>query len=354
MILKTYPMPNSAILRLNSERDNINTDPDYQRRSDIWTLDKRQLLIDSILNDYDMPKLYFHLLSIEQKKDSGTGCDYAIIDGKQRLETVWGFIDGNFRLADDFIYLLDPKVKAGGLTYVDIAKEYPKLKIRFDSFGLPIMLVETDDIDLIEDMFSRMNEAVPLNAAEKRNAFGGSMAEVIRRVSSHDFFTTRVRFNNNRYQHREVAAKLLYLEYSLKNHGKITDTKKPYLDAMVKQYTKKQEFSHNDFESMVINILNLMTNIFSKEDPLLKAQSPITVYYLLFKDAQEQNRLGLISRAKLISFQEEMERNQKQAAEDITKANFDYLEYDRMSQQGTNDAASIKERVRILKAYVGL
>ncbi len=66
------------------------------------------------------------------------------------------------------------------------------------------MVVETDDLDLIEEMFSRLNEAVPLNAAEKRNAFGGPMAKAIRDVAEHQFFNSLVAFSNRRYQHRET------------------------------------------------------------------------------------------------------------------------------------------------------
>ena len=186
--IKTYPYPNSSILRLNSERELINISPEYQRQGGIWNLEKKQLLIDSILNDYDIPKLYFHSLTSQQKIDSNTDFDYAIIDGRQRIETIWGFIDGDFPLSEDFAYQADTKVNAAKLTYQDLAKEYPKIKIRFDSYTLPVTLVETEDIDLIEDMFSRLNEAVPLNGAEKRNSFGGPMAKTIREVASHIFF----------------------------------------------------------------------------------------------------------------------------------------------------------------------
>ena len=182
-VLKTYPYPNSAILRLNSERQYIDADPPYQRRGDVWTLEKKQLLIDSILNDYDIPKLYFHAISTKQKTAEGSKFDFAIIDGRQRLETIWAFIDDGFPLADDFIYLADVTVQAGGMRYSEIASKYPKLKIRFDSFTLPIICLETDDLDVIEDMFSRLNEAVPLSAAEKRNAIGGPMAQCIRDVA---------------------------------------------------------------------------------------------------------------------------------------------------------------------------
>src|SRR5262245_49525745 len=121
-IFRTFPMANSAILRLNSERPFIKVDPWYQRRGDVWTLEKKQLLIDSILNDFDIPKLYFHALSKSQKTSGGV--DYTIIDGRQRLETIWHFVDGNFPLSSDFKYLLDDSVKAGGLTYSEIARLY--------------------------------------------------------------------------------------------------------------------------------------------------------------------------------------------------------------------------------------
>lgn len=212
--LRTFPMQNSAILRLNSEKDRINVEPWYQRRGEVWTLEKRQLLIDSILNDYDIPKLYFHSLTPGQRSEYGN-FDYSIVDGRQRLEAIWSFADDGFPLSEDFSYLPDHKIKAGGMKYSDLGSAYPKLKIRFDSFTIPVICVETDDIDLIEDMFSRLNEAVPLNAAEKRNAIGGPMAECIRTLSAHHFLAARVRFLDTRYQHREAAAKMLFMEYTI-------------------------------------------------------------------------------------------------------------------------------------------
>ncbi|AIQ29304.1 hypothetical protein P40081_14940 [Paenibacillus sp. FSL P4-0081] len=234
--IKTYPLNNSTILRINSEYDAIEKDPNYQRRGDIWTVEKRQLLIDSILNDYDLPKLYFHVIpDNSNKKNIYT---HSIIDGRQRLETVWKFIKGEFALSEDFVYFRDDSIKAANLTYADLGINYPKLKIVFDSFVLPIICVETDDIELIEDMFSRLNEAVPLNAAERRNSIGGPMAKIIREIASHDFFKNNVRFPDKRFQHREVACRLLFIEYSLKHQKRIVDTKKVYLDNFVKIFKK--------------------------------------------------------------------------------------------------------------------
>ena len=37
---------------------------------------------------------------------------------------------------------------------------------------------------------------------------------------------------------------------------------------------------------------------------------------------------------------------------DLEKAEFELLEFDRLSQQGTNDASSIRERRRIMLEYI--
>lgn len=351
--IHTYPMNNSTILRLNSEKELINISPDYQRQGGVWDLAKKQLLIDSILNDYDIPKLYFHKLNPQQKRDSEQDFDFAIIDGRQRIEAIWEFIDGELTLDSDFEYLIDLNIKAGGLTYQDLAITYPKLKIRFDSYILPVILVETEDIDLIDDMFSRLNEAVPLNAAEKRNAFGGPMAKAIRDIATNVFFTDRVKFGNGRYQHREIAARLLFLELSLDAGSKTFDTKKPYLDKMVQDY-KQSNADTSKLEKDTSNIISKMNAVFMSKDTLLRSQGVISVYYMLFRKAIEANNLAKITRSRLLSFYEALRTNREIAERDITEATFDYLEFDRLSQQGTNDTSSIKERTRILSEYLSI
>jgi hypothetical protein len=351
--LKTYPLANSAILRLNSEKDRINVEPWYQRRGEVWTLEKRQLLIDSILNDYDIPKLYFHILNASQKQESGD-YDYAIIDGRQRLEAIWSFTDDGFPLSDDFIYLPDSKIEASKMAYTELSSAYPKLKVRFDSFTLPIVCVETDDIDLIEDMFSRLNEAVPLNAAEKRNAIGGPMAECIRSISEHHFFSSRVRFADNRYQHREVAGRLLFIEYALLHYSRIIDTKKPYLDDMVRKFKAGEAKGLNNIRNRTTKVLNDLDAVFTEKDPLLRAQGNIPVYYLVMRDAAVSGKQAIYTRERLEEFHELLSSNRVIASGDMASANFDLLEFDRMTQQGTNDAASIRERVRILGEFLGI
>lgn len=350
--VETSILKNSTIMLLYSERSEINMSPEYQRMGGVWTTEKRRLLIDSILNDYDLPKIYFHALGPDEVSKSG--CRFAVIDGRQRLEAIWGFMDGEFTLASDFEYQRDPGLDLSDLSYEDIAKLHPKIRVKFDSFVLPVVTVsiEGNDIDLIEDMFSRLNEAVPLNAAEKRNAIGGDVVRAIADLSQHGFFTDSVKFRNNRYQHREAAARFLLVEDSLKTSGQIVDTKKVYLDSLAKRYRKGHQNTVNSLQNKVTDILDQMEAEFAVDDELLLAQGILVVYYLIFRSAIAHGEVARVTRRRLLDFRQELARNREAAIENYEGASFDLLEFDRLNQQGTNDASSIKERVKILSEFL--
>lgn len=328
--------------------------PDYQRAGQVWPREKKQLLIDSILNDYDIPKIYFH--DLEDFPDNNDNQTYAVIDGRQRLEAIWDFMDGKFPLSEEFEYQKDIKIELAGLYYNDIATQQPKIRIRLDSFVLPIVLVKTSegDIDLIEDMFSRLNEAVPLNAAEKRNAIGGEFVSAIRRVSELPFFVENVKFSNKRYQHRESAARILLAEQCHQDTGKLIDTKKVYLDALARKYKSSGHGQVLLWEDAASEVLRTMSTVFSENDQLLSAQGNIVIYYLVFKDASASNQVGKITRKKLLDFGKALRKNRVKAEKSFAEASFELLEYDRLTQQGTNDSSNIKERYQILAKSLGL
>ncbi|ARU29072.1 DUF262 domain-containing protein [Cellvibrio sp. PSBB006] len=328
-------------------RDEIDVAPEYQRNGDVWSLSKKQLLMDSLINRYDLPKIYFHKL-----RNDAEGRDYAIIDGRQRLEAIWQFIDGDYSLGEDIDYLKDKSIDLRGMTYNDLAKNHPKIKNQFDGTLLPIMVVDTDDLDLIEDMFSRLNEAVPLNAAEKRNAIRGHCIEAVTKLSKQNLFTKKVRFSNRRYQHREAAIKLLYLEHCLSTDGKIIDIKKVYLDGFAKKFKKSNRSHIETILHSVGGITKYLASIFTDKDKLLTAQASLPVYFLVARHQLHSDGQITLTRKQIEDFQDRRRDNRIVAEDSIESAEFELLEYDRMSQQGTNDASSLKERTRIMLDYI--
>ena len=98
-----------------SQRSKIDMSPPYQRKGKIWSKTDKAFLVDSILNDFDIPKVYmadftFGFSVLNTKKLS-----YAVIDGKQRFEAFIELYSGELVLNDDFVLLENPSLKLGGL-----------------------------------------------------------------------------------------------------------------------------------------------------------------------------------------------------------------------------------------------
>ncbi|HKB92367.1 MAG TPA: DUF262 domain-containing protein [Opitutaceae bacterium] len=348
--------PQSSALVVYSEKDAIQLNPDYQRISGIWTLEKRQLLIDSLINGFDVPKLYFHEF-VPPKKVGSKKYRYAIIDGKQRIQTIWDFIEGNISLSEEFEYIRDSTIKAAGLGYSQLAEKYPQLKSRFDATPLDIVTIRTSDLDLIEDMFSRLNEAVPLNAPEKRNAFGGPMPNAIQKVSGHKFFAKHIPFPDNRYRHRDLAAKFIFIEHE----NEIANTKKAVLDQFVRQFKKwRQEGLAKASQakiSMLVSetekTLSLMTSIFGTPDKLLRQVGMITLYFYLFRFIKSK-KVDTVSRDMLAFLEKSREKNRliaEEQGETSNRIDLALLEFDKHSQT-PNDAYAIRIRLGILLKFL--
>lgn len=317
----------------------IKMDPDYQRQSDIWTREKNRLLVDTIINGFDVPKLYVHKLDNQE-----SGYEYAMIDGKQRAEAIFKFIENEFALDEDFTYIEDKKVKLGGMTYRDLGLKYPEIKQDFDSFRLSVVAVETADIELIEDLFSRLNEAVPLNAAEKRNAKRGPLPKITQAIARHRFFTQKVPFRNLRYRNYDIIAKMLLLS----KDRVILDTKKIHLDQFFDDVQDNAEAKR--LKIFVEEILELMSDVFEDGDALLKFIGMSPIYFMLFARAKHRNCVDVLRREIFSNFENLRLLNRKKAEEDISDADYELLEFDRLSRS-PNDNLSMQYRLAIVDKY---
>ena len=321
-------------------------EPEYQRDGGIWNLEKKRLLIDTIINAFDVPKLYLHKYR-EPQDVEGVNVDFAVIDGKQRLQTIWDFIQGSFALDSSFVYLRDEHIDLSGLKYSDISKKYPDIKADFDSFPLEAVTIETDDIEIIEDLFSRLNEAVPLNAAEKRNAKPGPVPKIVRDMCKLDFFTKKIPFGNNRYRHLDIAAKLLLLS----EKGRITDLKKAYIDGFFDRYKDSQRADLQPAIDFSTDVLSSLSGVFEDKDPLLKTVGMITLYYVLFAEMTRQGMAIDINRQSFEQFEEHRIKNRLVAQEDISEAEYALLEFDRFAQS-PNDGIALRYRLAVLDKYI--
>ena len=158
----------------------IDPKPQYQR-TPVWKIDRKRLLIDSILRGYDLPKFYLNKIS------GNAFYDFEVCDGQQRLRTIWEFYEDKFSLGKN--------VSFEG-TSLD-GKKYSELNIDtktfFKSFTLTIAQIIEANHSEIRDLFARLQKGMGLNQAELRRALSthiGSYVESI--VDNHNFFKKRL------------------------------------------------------------------------------------------------------------------------------------------------------------------
>lgn len=327
-----------------SQRAKIDMNPPYQRKGKLWSKTDKAFLIDSILNDFDIPKIYIADFTFGYSVLNTKKLSYAVIDGKQRFEAFLDFYAGELVLNDDFILLENPSLKLGGLGYNDLKKNYPVVAEKFDNFHLSVMRVLTDEEKMISELFIRLNRSKPLTGAELRNAMTGVVSDSIRQIIKHEFFSSYIKFSTDRGEDLNTAAKFLLFEY----YDSLRETKKSNLDKFAKEIDNAQKQNLELATRRVIDVLERMVEIFLPKDRLLASSGTLPVYYWLVR--QSLPGLDLFIREFLIHFERKRKNNRdliKSNAPDneIDKSLVDYDNYNR----STNDQKSHQERYNILK-----
>lgn len=249
------------LFTLARRKAQINTNPDYQRPS-AWTKSQKQLLIDTILREYDIPKIYLH------KKDNE---QFDVIDGQQRIRTIWSYYNDEFALAKDADNVND---------YVVANKKYSELPIEvssmIDSYTLDFVILDNQNEDEIREMFLRLQNGTSLKAQEKRNAMPGNMRNFVKNVANHDFFN-KVNFSNSRFTFDLIAAQMCLLAIS-KN---ICNIKDKDLNNMYLQNTNFDE--HSQEAKNVFKVLDYLNAMFPTKAPELKRYSVISLFILIME-----------------------------------------------------------------------
>ena len=351
-----HPLRSNNVLELYRQRALINLDPPYQRLS-VWDKEKQQRFVDSVINGIDTPKVYFHEIIGRSRYK------YSVIDGKQRLLALWEFISNALPLPDDFIYLDDESYQAGGLTYSELLGGLPILRARFDSFEVPVILVQADKDELIEQLFWRLNIQVPLTAPERRNVLGGPLPLLIRKIGLTPFFRETVgdRIRNNRFQHYDLAAKFMYISYT---NGFVA-TKKVSLDNFVvamKQARERGEETASErtlsaLENRTKEELERMRAFFGARNALLRIVGRVKLYFHVFRlctdsDIEMPMSVEMLERfnADVTLARQKSQRMSRGSTETLDALESDLVQFD-LEKQSTDDGGALERQYGHLRSY---
>lgn len=253
-------------------KNKIDPKPPYQR-GPVWNEAKKQLLIDTIFRNYDIPKIYL------RKLPGGLEFEHGVADGQQRLRAIWDFLDDKFSISKES----DPFDNFGDLKGKKYSKLSSDVQDSFCDFGLTIVeIFDASDIE-IRDLFLRLQEGVSLNPAEKRNAFVGGMRDFIAELAAvpHPVLPL-TKISNKRYDWDDLLAHITCLELA----GGATDIKAVNLKKM---YENEDDFESTSKESKKIKkVLNYMANTLREEPPEMNIKWGFVDLYLAISVLDEK------------------------------------------------------------------
>ena len=254
-------------------RGEIHLNPAWQRGS-VWSTSKQALLIDSILRGYDIPMIYL------RECTPATPYTYEVVDGQQRLRSLWNFIDGEYAFPKGLDKI--EEIDIGGKKYCDLPKTF---RDRIIDFAIVIAFVKNAHGPEISRLFSRMQMGVRLNPPELRNAVQTGLRHAIDGVARvHPFFLNS-KIPSARFKHQDYLTHIT----SICIHGTKHDLKAPQL---MKDYESTDSNTYIPVMADANKILTFLDKVNEHTLRLIKQKWIfVDLFYLLYQNKAKLNKI---------------------------------------------------------------
>lgn len=296
---------------------NINFDLTIQRKEDIWDNRRKSMFIHSILTNYPIPPVY-------ATKENRI---YHIIDGKQRLTTIFSFIKNEFALDKE-----TPPIEEEVLKEKVFDELSDELKEKLLSFEIDIVKLEEVSSAELEELFFRLNQGVPLRKIETTRAIlGGQILRFVESIANTPFFQEKINISKGarkRFVDQEVVLQILALL-----HRRETGFSAKEMDAFVKELKAKE--LQEELKTKIQNVCFYLNEAFPEKKRFLK-KLHIPMIFLLALENQEKDRV--ISPKEFGQWAEDFFKNIPS----------DYYE---ASQSGSARKENVQKRIQSMKKH---
>ena len=343
----SYPKPIHDLVSLY-ESGKLNLNPGFQRDS-VWTTKDRKKLLDSIFRNYPLPAIFLY------RREENGNLIYDVIDGKQRLESIFKFM-GILR-GDRFTVKIQLD---GNPELIEVDWNYLTRKNKQTPLiGYKLYTIEVDgDLSDIIDVFVRINSTgKALTSAEKRHAnyYNSPFLKTADSISRkyEDYFTRAGILSTgqiSRMKHVELICEIML---SIEQEDVIN--KKAALDKIMGKGLTHSQISK--LKGKTIKALNRTRNMFPRLiETRLKQLSDFYVLSVLI--AMYENE-GLILTDKkrnklawdlLREFSNGVDRARikQKRAEGVDEAGSIYIEYLLTVLSSTDEISQRRKRLKIL------
>jgi hypothetical protein len=253
-----------TVEKLEQERNTI-TYPEYQREKSLWPTEKKRLLIDSILRDIDIPKLYFNRL-----KDK----TIEVVDGQQRIWSILEFLD------DGYSYQAQGRGEERKLLF----SEMTTLQRRaIKNYAFQITAFDDAEEDYLRELFVRLQLGLLLNTGERLHAATGKMKNFVFGPLFKHKFISNLGIPVRRFAKETLCAQICINAFSLEKTKEFARTRYEDLSNFFIEYADPRGADlafFNDQTRYVINTLDILWGCFGSETKELKNRSYILSIYL--------------------------------------------------------------------------
>lgn len=225
-------------LQMMCKKGKLNLQPDFQRQF-VWDKDKASKLVESLLLDVPLPIIY-----LAEDSDG----KLLVIDGQQRLSSVFSFIDGHFPDGRQF--------KLSGLNimrhlnqkgFADIDEPYQD---RLNSATLSIITLKKESDDELKfEIFERLNTgSVKLNDQELRNCtYRGPYLELLKEMSADAEYRYIMGLKGPDKRMKDVEYVLHFGAFYHQGPSKCSNGMANFLNSEMKQFRDITEEQRQDF-----------------------------------------------------------------------------------------------------------
>lgn len=306
------------LLKLFRMRGKIDLSPEYQRGK-VWTRDRKQLLIDTILKGMHVPAVYLRVLENDY---------FECVDGQQRLSTLFDFFDDKIEFSKKYT------PKYGGKKFSELPQN---IKDIFEDHEIIVVQLTHSNDEEIREMFDRLQRGMALTSGEKLNAKLGDIHNFISDLSQHAFFS-RVNVRDYRGAFHQICAQITNLELN-----GITDVKFKNLEEL---YNKNKRFDSDSTQAKHIKkVFNFLAKSFTEKTPELHTRAGIISIFLLVSEIIKyysiKDQHSLIYDF-IIDFEQKLIEAEEQ------ENDLDLIKYLNLVSHSSDSGQSIKERHNII------
>ncbi|MEX2164983.1 MAG: DUF262 domain-containing protein [Sulfuricaulis sp.] len=264
----------------------IDLDADYQREK-VWSKTDQERLLDSIVRDIDIPKLY--LAKVRGNKQF----DFECIDGKQRLLTLSTFFDP--QNGDTSPLLL--QVLSKRYTYAQLEKEHPSIATALLDYTLDFVVYDEASLteDFIREIFRRLQLGIRLNSGEILNSQTGTIRDfVFKEIGKEGPFLRRTNLSDKRYSRQFTLAQICINSFHRNRDGEFVRARLLDLEDF---FAEESSLDKKDSNLIRIRkVLKLMDDKFKDSAKSISSRAIAVSAYLFVEDLYVNKKAKVVSR----------------------------------------------------------